>query len=242
MTGRQSEELRIETSQKRVRALFAGEMVADSTRALLVWERPHYPKYYVPGADVRTDLIVPSGRAKEWHGVGEGTVGTLRVNGREAEEAVLTFPESPVPELAGAVRLRWSDMDAWFEEDEEVFVHPRDPHVRVDVLASSRHVRVRAGDVTVAESSRPMVLFETGLPPRYYLPKTDVRLDLLEPSDSHTQCPYKGTADYYSLRIGDKRYPDVMWTYRTPLAEVAKIAGLIAFYDHKVDVEVTVPR
>lgn len=238
----ETQDLRIETSPKRIRALFAGEMVADSTRALLVWEHPYHPAYYFPRADVSTDLVVSSGQTTAWPGVGEASVGSLRVNGREAVDGVLTFPGSPVPEIADAVRLRWKAVDAWFEEDEEVFVHPRDPHVRIDVLASSRHVRVRAGEVTVAESSRPMVLFETGLPPRYYLPKVDVRLDLLEPSDTVTRCPYKGTAEYYSLRVGDTVYPDVVWTYRTPLPEAAKVAGLVSFYDDKFDVSVTLPR
>src|SRR5690606_20200851 len=105
---------------------------------------------------------------------------------------------------------------------------------RVDVLSSSRHVRIEVNGVTVADSRSPRLLFETGLPTRYYLPKTDVRLDLLEPTDTVTHCPYKGTAEYWSVN-GEK---DLAWSYRTPLPESEKIAGLIAFYDEKVDVYV----
>ena len=126
-------------------------------------------------------------------------------------------------------------MDGWFEEDEPVRVHPRDPYTRVDVLESSRHVRVELDGVTVADSRRPRILFETGLRPRYYLPLTDLRLDLLRPSDRRTECPYKGEASYFSVEVNGRRFDDVVWTYRTPLPEAQKIAGLACFYDERVD-------
>jgi uncharacterized protein (DUF427 family) len=130
-------------------------------------------------------------------------------------------------------------MDAWFEEDEEVFTHPRDPYTRVDILASSRHVRVEVAGVTVAESSSPRLLFETGLPARYYLPKPHVRLDLLVPTDTVSHCPYKGRAEWWSVHTPDGTvHPDLAWSYRTPLPESRQVAGLIAFYDEKVDVHV----
>ena len=129
-------------------------------------------------------------------------------------------------------------MDAWFEEDEEVFTHPRDPYTRVDILPSSRHVRVDVDGVTVAESARPTLLFETGLPPRYYVPKTDVRMDLLVPTASSSHCPYKGDASYWSLTLEDRVVEDVAWSYRTPLPESQKIAGLVCFFPDKVDLYV----
>jgi uncharacterized protein (DUF427 family) len=129
-------------------------------------------------------------------------------------------------------------MDAWFEEDEEVFTHPRSPYTRVDILPSSRHVRIEIDGVTVAESSSPMLLFETGLPVRYYLPKPHVRLDLLEHTDTRTHCPYKGEAEYWSVRTGDAVHADIVWSYPTPLPESERVAGLVAFYDEKVDVYV----
>jgi uncharacterized protein (DUF427 family) len=126
-------------------------------------------------------------------------------------------------------------MDAWFEEDEQVFTHPRDPYTRVDILPSSRHVRIEVDGVTIAETSKPTLLFETNLPVRYYLPKTHIRMDLLTPSQSTSHCPYKGDAEYWSLALGDSVKADIAWSYRTPLPESQKIAGLISFYPEKVE-------
>ena len=145
---------------------------------------------------------------------------------------------SPFEELRDAIRLDWHSMDAWFEEDEQVFTHARDPYTRVDILASSRHVRVEADGVTIAQTTKPTLLFETGLPVRFYLPRTQVRMDLLTPTETVTHCPYKGRAEYWSLRLGDRREPDVAWSYPAPFAESQKIAGLISFYPDKVDVYV----
>jgi len=127
-------------------------------------------------------------------------------------------------------------MSEWLEEDEPVYTHPRDPYTRVDILASSRHVRVELDGVTVADSHSPRILFETGLPPRYYLPLSDVRTELLRPSARQTSCPYKGTASYWSVETGKRVHTDVAWIYRTPLPESQKIAGLACFYDERVDV------
>src|SRR6266404_4612286 len=129
-------------------------------------------------------------------------------------------------------------MDAWFEEDEEVFTHARDPHTRIDILASSRHVRVELEGVTIAESTSPRLLFETGLPVRYYLPKPHVRMDLLELTDMVTQCPYKGQAQAFSIRLGEHLHDNLAWCYPSPLPESQGIAGLIAFYDEKLDISV----
>jgi uncharacterized protein (DUF427 family) len=129
-------------------------------------------------------------------------------------------------------------MDEWLEEDEPVYVHPRDPYARVDILASSRHVRVELDGVTVAQSRAPRILFETGLPPRYYLPLSDLRRDLLRPSTNRTRCPYKGTAEYWSVEVGGTVHEDLVWIYRSPLPESQKIAGLVAFFNERVDLYV----
>jgi len=129
-------------------------------------------------------------------------------------------------------------MDAWFEEDEQVFVHPRDPYTRVDTVHSSRHVRVEIEGVTLGETRRPILLFETGLPTRYYIPKLDVRMDLLEPSESATRCPYKGLACYWSARVGDKLIKDIVWSYPAPIPECPKIENLLSFYNEHVDLYV----
>jgi uncharacterized protein (DUF427 family) len=230
--------VRLEPGTKRVRAFLGGAVVADTTRPILVWEVPYYPAYYVPLADVRAELEEDGGSVRS-PSRGDGRTHTVRAGGREARGAALRYPDSPIAELRDLVRLDWDAMDAWFEEDEEVFTHPRNPYTRVDILASSRHVRIEVAGVTVAESTSPRLLFETGLPVRYYLPKPHVRLDLLLPTDTVSHCPYKGQAQWWSVRTPDGEIlADLAWAYRTPLPESQKIAGLIAFYDEKVDVEV----
>lgn len=231
----------VEVSPKRVRGVVAGHVVADSTRVLLVWERAHHPAYYFPRADVRTDLIVPNDGTMPWDAVGEAHLADLQVGDRVVPDAVLTFPDSPIKQIADHVRFRWKAMDAWLEEDEPVFVHPHDPYTRIDILSSSRRVRVEINGVTVADSTRTLMLFETATPTRCYLPRTDVRFDLLEPGTRTSRCPYKGTAEYFSVRIGDAVHHDVAWTYRTPFAESGKIAGYIAFDDEMADVTVEPP-
>lgn len=228
------DEVRIEQSGKRVRVAFGGRFVADTAAPLLVWEHRYYPAYYLPLADVDPDVLVASGDTYESPALGKGTLSAIKVGERVAEDAVVRYQDSP--RLRDHVRIEFAAMDAWFEEDEEIFVHPRDPYKRVDVLDSSRTVRIEIDGVTVAESTRPKLLFETGLPKRYYLPKTDVRLDVLEPSPTTSRCPYKGTAEYYSVRVGEQVHSDVVWYYRTPLPESQKVQGLLCFYDEKVDV------
>ncbi|GAA3699554.1 DUF427 domain-containing protein [Nonomuraea antimicrobica] len=226
--------VRVEPTAKRVRTYLGGRAVADTTSALLVWEVPYYPAYYIPLDDVDASALKPTGTTKHSPSRGDAVVYTVTSGTAEAPGGALAYPESPLEAIRGHVRFEWDAMDAWFEEDEEVFFHPRDPYTRVDILAASRHVRIEVDGVTVADTHRPHLLFETGLPTRYYLPKTDVRLDLLEHTDTATNCPYKGTAEYWSVN-GKK---DLAWSYRTPLPESEKIAGLVAFYDEKLDVYV----
>jgi uncharacterized protein (DUF427 family) len=229
--------VRVEHGQKRVRAYLGGELVADTSRPLLVWEIPYYPAYYIPAADVRASLVA-TGATERSPSRGEAELFDVVVGQAKAERAARRYPDSPIEELRDAVRIDFAAMDEWLEEDEPVYVHPRDPYTRVDILGSSRHVRVEVDGVTIAESHAPRILFETGLPPRYYLPLSDLRRDLLRPSDTQTHCPYKGTAGYWSVEIGGKVYDDLVWIYRTPLPESQKIAGLACFYNEKVDLYV----
>ncbi|TYB48830.1 DUF427 domain-containing protein [Actinomadura chibensis] len=235
MSTSQKTSVRIEKSGKRVRAYLGGHLVADTAGPVLVWEIPYYPAYYIPVEDVRAELV-EDGPGKHSPSRGDATAYTVKVDGLEKPGAALRYTDSPIEELRGLVRLEWDAMDAWFEEDEEVFVHPRNPYTRVDVLAASRNVRVEVDGVTVAESSSPRLLFETGLPVRYYLPKTHVRMDLLEHTDTVTRCPYKGTAEYWSVRADGKLHEDLAWSYPTPLDESRKVAGLVCFYSEKVDI------
>ncbi|MCX4093477.1 DUF427 domain-containing protein [Nocardia sp. alder85J] len=234
MTDTNRGRIRTEPGHRRVRAYVEGRLVVDTIRPLLVWEGPHYPAYYFPIDDVHARLE-PSGASKHSPSRGEGVVHHVVVDGITRADAALRYPESPIPELREVVRLDWNSMDDWFEEDEPVYTHPRDPYHRIDILASSRQVRVEIAGQVVAESRSPRILFETGLPPRYYLPLTDVRTDLLTPSPTRTGCPYKGTAEYYTVRVDGVEHPDLVWLYRTPLPESQKIAGLACFYNEKVD-------
>ena len=148
------------------------------------------------------------------------------------------YPDSPSEELRELVTIDFRAGDRWFEEDVEVFVHPRSPFTRIDALTSSRHVVVSIDGVVLADSRKPTMLFETGAPSRHYLPMTDVNLDLLEASATRSSCPYKGDADYWSVSINGRVERDIAWSYRTPMPESRPIAGLVCFYDEKVDVDV----
>ena len=231
--------IRVEAGAKRVRAYLGGEAVVDSIRPLLVWEKPYYPAYYFPVDDVNTDLLEPDDDdVVHSPSRGDARSLTIRAGGKEAPGAALRYEDSPIEELRDAIRLEWDAMDAWFEEDEEVFTHPRDPYTRVDILPSSRNVRVEVDGVPVAESATPRLLFETGLPTRYYVPKPHVHMDLLVPTNSASHCPYKGEAEWWSVRANGAVHDDLAWSYPTPLPESQKVAGMVAFYDEKVDVYV----
>jgi uncharacterized protein (DUF427 family) len=235
MTEPQRGRIKIETSPKRVRVLLGGRTVADTMRPVLVWEVPYYPAYYLPADDLMATLEA-SGEVSHSPSRGDGTVYDVIIDGHTAKAAALRYRDSPIPELRDLVRLEWGAMDEWLEEDEPVYVHPRDPYKRVDILASSRHVVVEVDGVRLADSHSPRILFETSLPPRFYLPLPDVRMELLRPSDTRTHCPYKGTASYWNLAIGDVEHRDVVWCYRAPLPESQKVAGLACFYNEKVDI------
>ena len=240
--------LHIEPSPRWVRGFCGGIAVVDSKNALLLRSTPPRrgrPVYYFPADDVRMDLLSPSGTTKNDRHIGDAAYYNLRIGDRLIEEAAWSFGEpfagedvdrGDAPDLRGYVAFEWAKIESWFEEGEEIFAHPRDPYKRVDCIPSTRHVKVTLGGEVVAESSRPVVLFETGLRPRYYLPKIDVRMELLRSSETHTACPYKGTASYYSVEAGGKLYEDIVWYYPQTLPEAMPIAGgYVCFYDEKVD-------
>jgi uncharacterized protein (DUF427 family) len=229
------ERVRIEDGPKRVRTYLGGELIADTKRLKLVWEAPYYPSYYFPREDVRMELLTPNGHTQHWPSRGDARKFTVKAGDREVVDAAWQYPESPVEELRDLIRFDWDAMDGWFEEDEEVFVHPHDPYKRIDILHSSRHVEVEVNGVKIADTHRPTLLFETSLPARYYMPKLDVRMDLLTPTDTVTGCAYKGFAKYWSVDAGGKTFKDLAWSYKTPFPENAKIAGLVAFYNERAD-------
>ena len=231
----------VEPSPRRVRAMLGGEQIFDTTRARYVWEWAYYPQYYIPAGDIdprflvdeRRDLHLRQGTARR-HG--------LRAGGQDRPGAVRMFGDDAIDGVAGTARFDWDAVDAWYEEDEQVFVHPRNPYVRVDALRSHRHVKVSLGGVMLAESSTPVLVFETGLPTRYYFDRTDVDFEHLVHSGSRTACPYKGvTSDYWSVRTGSEIQEgdrDLAWAYDFPTRQLLPIAGLVAFYNERTDIDV----
>jgi uncharacterized protein (DUF427 family) len=228
----------VEPVPRRVRAVLGGQVVLDTTAALYVWESPNYPQYYIPVTDVTPGVLVDEqhvqklrrGTARR-HGLLVGDVarpGSARLYTDDAKDG-----------LAGTVRFDWSAADAWYEEDEEIFVHPRNPYARVDALRSTRTVRAELEGIVLAESASPVMVFETGLPTRYYLNRTEVNFEHLQATGTVTSCPYKGTTSgYWSVRIGETVHADLAWAYDFPTRQLEPIAGLIAFYNEKVDLSI----
>jgi uncharacterized protein (DUF427 family) len=228
----------IEPSARWVRVKAGDAVVADSRRTVLLqWYGPgRMPTYFFPAEDVRTDLLT---RSQAQPGPDRISVAhdVIVDGGPPIEGAALLF-EDP-PERLEALRDHWTfTWDGglrWFEEATEVVVHARDVRSRVDAIPSERLVRVERDGEVLAESSRPVAVFETGLPTRWYFPLEDVRSERLEPSDTHTRCPYKGTASYYSVRAGDRLHRDLAWFYPDPIPEIPRIKSLVAFFDERVD-------
>ncbi len=225
-----------EPSSRWVRVLFGSQFIADSkhTRLLLPGGPPYY---YFPREDVRMDLLEPTDHSEQTSLLGKASFYTVKVGKYIAQNAAWTYtqPAAESIDLSAYVTFDWDKMDGWFEEDEEIYVHPHDPHKRIDILQSTRHVQVMVLGKTVADTHKPMLLFETGLPTRYYFPKLDVCLGLLEDSDKTTGCAYKGKARYYSVKVGDRIARNIAWYYPYPAAEAVKIAGRIAFFNEHVD-------
>jgi uncharacterized protein (DUF427 family) len=229
---------RVEPAPRRVRGYVDGVLVFDTVAARYVWEVPYYPQYYVPMKDVRTQYLVDEDHAQRVQ-FGASRSHALNVNGVTIAEAARVFGDDAIPGVADTARFTWDAID-WFEEDERIVGgHPRNPYARVDALRSSRTVRVELDGIVLAQSSAPVLVFETGLPTRSYFDRKAVDFGHLRPSDTQTACPYKGrTSDYWSIEIGGQLYRDLAWSYAFPTLPLLPIAGLVAFYDEKVDVYV----
>ena len=235
----------VEPCPRRVRGVFGGRLLFETVGTRYVWEFPYYPQYYVPLADIDTAALVDEhveqttarGTARQ-HGMRRGDV--------HRPESALVFGASAHELLRGTVRFSWDALDAWFEEDEEVFVHPRSPYTRVDALRSHRHVRVELDGVLLAETHSPVLVFETGLPTRYYFDRFDVVLSELVASETLTRCPYKGTTSaYWSVRAAggadgpvDEARRDLAWSYDFPTRQLLPVTGMVALYNEKVDITV----
>jgi len=224
----------------RLRGFFAGEAVFDTLGAKLLYETAHLAVYYVPEEDLQHDLLEPSDKQTHCPHKGEASYRSIRVGDRFEPDAVWNYPEpiDPAAFLSGHAAFYWGKLDEWWVEDEQVFGHPRDPYHRIDTYRTTRPVRVSVDGEVVAESTRAIALFESGLPPRFYLPAEDVRMELLEPSETKTRCAYKGVASYWHVRAGDTLHEDLTWAYPEPERDALSVRDLICFFNERVDLEV----
>lgn len=229
----------IDPYPRRMRGVLSGETIVDSTHGQLVHEPGRLPRCFFPAADVRTDLLVAGPAGVPSAAFGESQVWDLRLGDRLVERAAIAYPAPPpgAARIAGHIALYWRAMDQWYEEDMPAVAHIRDPYHRVDALPSSRHVRVSLDGVTLAESDEAVVIYETGLVPRWYFPRSDVRVEL-EPSDYSSRCAYKGEASYWSVTVGDTPHVNLAWTYPDPRHDAVLARDRVAFFNERVDLDV----
>jgi uncharacterized protein (DUF427 family) len=230
--------LYIEGVWPRIRGIAEGETVVDSPNAQLLHETGRLPVYHFPAEEVRMDLLSDTGERED---SGRGTLAwhDLMIGSRSQPRAAWTYP-SPADGadwLGGLVAFRWSALDEWFAEAEQLFGHPRDPYSRIDVCRTTRHVRVLLDGEVLADSRRALVLYEAALPPRWYLPAEDVRTDRLLPSGSSSRCAYKGAASYWHVRVGDRIVEDLVWSYPDPQHDAEPVRDRLCFFGEKVDIE-----
>jgi uncharacterized protein (DUF427 family) len=231
--------LYLEPTPKRIRVMLGGETIADSRRAVLLQESGLQPVYYFPPTDVRLDLFESTDKHTHCPKKGDASYYTIRVGDRVVENGAWYYPEplDGAPPIDDLIAFYWNKMDGWLEEDEEAIGHARDPYHRVDTYKTSRHIRISLDGRLLAETTRAIALFESNLPARWYIPREDVLAEL-EPSDTDTVCPYKGHASYYSVRRDNAELArDLLWYYSDPFPEASGIAGLLCFYNEKVDIE-----
>ena len=247
-------ELRIHPTEKRIRAYVAGDPIIDSTRAIIVWEpRRVVPSYAVPIGDIKADLQPAATEATAEEQAVEvlgapvldprSGFAVHTVAGQSFDIATPTpLPNAAFvvddPDLEGYAVVDFDAFDEWREEDELLVAHARDPFGTVDTRRSSRRVVVDIHGATVADSTNSVMLFETFLPTRYYLPREDVRMDLLEPTDTQTACAYKGVASYWSANVDGTMVRDVAWSYEEPHNYAAAVCGMICFFNERVDISI----
>jgi uncharacterized protein (DUF427 family) len=231
--------LYFEGFDRRIRARFDGETVVDSVRVKLLHESGVLPVYYFPEADLRMDRLERTDRTSECPWKGRAVYWTIRGRNRAAEDAGWSYPEpiAGAPPLAGHIAFYWDAMDEWLEEDEPAVGHARDPYHRIDVLDTSRRVTISVAGEVIADTRRARVLFESSLPPRWYIPLSDVRRASLVPSDRHTVCAYKGVASYWSVSAGGEIQKDVVWYYPEPRHDALRVKDYLCFFNERVDIE-----
>ncbi|KAI8943064.1 hypothetical protein NX059_001100 [Plenodomus lindquistii] len=220
-----------EHTARRVRGLFNGQYAFDTTDAFHVWEHSRFPQYYIPLSDftpnAKLEKLSPIDGTSSAAHLGRLTVGNLHTT----RVIILNTPI-----LTNLVKIDFNAITQWFEEDVPIYCHPKDPYKRIDILPSTRHIKISLNGVTLAETSSPLLLLETTLRTRYYVPPTSVNWGVLTPSGTTTLCPYKGRAEYYHVEVEGRVYRDLVWYYRYPTSESAPVAGYLCFYNEFVDV------
>jgi len=229
-----------EPTHRHIRVKFNGEIIADSKNVMLLRDVGHSIHYMFPESDVKTEYLTTTEHIEASKFKGDKHHWTVTVGDEIGENSAWAYPATKEgrPNMEGYIGFNWDDMEAWYEEDEEVFIHARDPYHRVDTVRSKRHIRVEVDGVTVADSTKAVFLFETGLPTRYYIPLEDINMDYLEATDLETGCPYKGFASYWTINVNGKAYDNHVWGYKAPYNEVLKIENTASFYNEKLDIYV----
>ncbi|MGI8485967.1 MAG: DUF427 domain-containing protein [Thermomicrobiales bacterium] len=230
--------LYLEDVQKRIRGMIAGETIVDTRRGEMLHETGEFIQWYVPLDDVRTDLLEPGDHRTNDLYKGEASHYTLRVGDRTEVDAAWSYSQPPAEmrQLSGLVAFPFDRLDAWFEEDEQIIGHPRDPYHRFDCRRTSEHVEVRVGGEIVAETRRAVKLFETSIAPRYYIPFDDVKPECLTPSATRGICPYKGKEAYYTVHAGDTTISDGAWIISEPFGEATAVVGHVSFWGEGTEV------
>jgi uncharacterized protein (DUF427 family) len=223
-----------EPLRRRMRVKFGGTCIAQSDDVVLLHEPGRYPVAYFPKADIARDVLTPTGRSSTHPDLGATTWHAVRAGQREAARGAWEHTALPghAAVLADRVAFAWHAMDGFYEEDERILGHAADAYHRIDIRTTSRELVVRSGDTVVAETDRPLVLYESGFAPRWYVPHEDVNPELLQPSTRETFCPYKGICTYYDIADANQ----AAWSYREPYREVDRIGELISFEPDKVTV------
>lgn len=223
-----------EPLRRRMRVRFAGEWIADSEDVVLLHEPGRYPVAYFPLGDIGAGVLVSGGYTTQHRDLGPTSWSTVQAGGKTKERAAWQHTELPdhASDLKGRVAFAWRAMDAFYEEDERVVGHAADSYHRIDIRQTSRHLVVRSGDRVVADTTRPLALYESGFAPRWYVPRADVNEGALTPAQGQTFCPYKGLCSYYDVPGAGR----AAWSYEHAWTEVRRISGMVSFEADKVEV------
>jgi uncharacterized protein (DUF427 family) len=216
-----------EPLRRRMRVRFAGAWIADSEDAVLLHEPGRYPVAYFPIGDISDGVLEPGEHTTQHRDLGTTSWYTVRVAGQDTKRGAWQHTGLPdyASELKGRVAFAWRAMDAFYEEDERIIGHAADMYHRIDIRQTSRHLVVRSGDQVVADTTRPLALYESGFAPRWYVPPADVDQAALTPVEGQTFCPYKGLCDYYDVGAARR----AAWSYQDAYPEVTRISGFISF-------------